>query len=119
MKEIGTKKKLVKYIEQISNKEEYEITGSAFKRPFKNFSDIDINVYGKTSKPHYEIICFKNKIILLSFYFYKDKNNIPESMKYSSGEKIKRECQLAVDFMFKYLRTKDKKYLESVQKRIL
>ncbi len=37
---------------------------------------------------------------------------------YSQEEKIKRECQLLTDFMFKYLRTKNQKYLQSVQKRI-
>jgi len=80
------------------------------------------------------------KIILISAYFYKfkkgEKTDTPKNIKliygeynknlspnykkdnYNQKQKIKRECQLAIDFFFKYLRHNNLKYLESVQKRI-
>ena len=69
------------------------VRGSTATKHTKKFSDFDIEVWAtKLKKPYYEIALIK--------------------------EKRKRGCQLLVDFFFKYLRTKDKKYLQSVQKRI-
>ena len=84
-------------------------------------------------KPYYEIVFLKEKPILISVYYYKYKKgkeaqkpknvrilfgkydkeadksfNNPKHFaknKYSQKEKIKRACQLIVDFFFKYLRT--------------
>ena len=117
------------------------IRGSTAKKPVKNFSDFDIEIWtNKLEKPYYEIAFVSGKIVLISIYFYKyklgKKVDVPSNVKilfgeyndqiipdfsndkYTNKEKIKRECQLLVDFFFKYLRRKDKKYLSSVQKRI-
>ena len=117
------------------------IRGSAAKKPAKNFSDIDIEIWGeKVKKPYYEIVFFKNKPILISAYFYKyasGKNvQAPLDIKiiygkynnkikpyfskdiYNKKDKIKRECQLVTDFLFKYLRSKNIRYLNYIQKRI-
>jgi len=118
MKKFKDKKQVLKYLQRLFGNNEFAIIGSASNKSFKNFLDIDIEVYGKFDKPYYEIILVGNKLILISAYFYKDKKNKPKKDTYNSKQKIKRECQLAIDFMFKYLRTKNKKYLESVQKRI-
>lgn len=119
---------------------------TALNRP-KKFSDFDIEAYkNKPKKPYYEIALLKQKPILLSVYFYKYKKGKklkkPKNTKiifgtynksvekdfnaqkhfakdsYTKKEKTKRECQLVTDFLFKYLRSKNKKYLEFVQKRI-
>lgn len=123
------------------------VRGSTATKPAKKFSDFDIEVWvSKLKKPHYEIVFLKEKPILITAYYYKYKGgkeiqkprnvkilfgvynkevdeslNSPEHFvrdKYTPKEKIKRECQLLVDFFFKYLRSKEKKYLQSVQKRI-
>lgn len=117
------------------------LRGSMSSRPVKNFSDFDVEVYGKRAKkPHYEIVFVKNKIVLVTAYFYRfQKGKIagpPKGVRalygryndrvkpdfsrdtYTHGEKIQRECQLVMDFFFKYLRTKNAKHLESVQKRL-
>ena len=36
----------------------------------------------------------------------------------SNEQKINRECQLTIDFLFKYLRSGSKKHLELVQERL-
>jgi len=121
------------------------ISGSTAHRTIKNYSDIDLEVHGrKSKKPHYELIFLKNKIVLISVYFckynpgkkihpqkniqvikgvYTDKIDKKFTKMYSEGkynqkEKIKRECQLILDFCFKYFRSKDKTYLGYIQKRI-
>jgi predicted nucleotidyltransferase len=122
------------------------IRGSTANGSINNFSDIDVEVYGEIKKPYYELIFISNKLVLITTYFYKyekgEKMKSPKNVRvlkgeyninieksfhssshfakdtYSSQQKIIRETQLAMDFMFKYLRSKDKIYLESVQKRI-
>jgi hypothetical protein len=123
------------------------VRGSTATKPAKKFSDFDIEIWGnKLKKPYYEIALLKEKPILITAYYYKYKEgeeiqktrdvkvlfgvynkeiekifNSPEHFakdKYTPEEKIKRECQLLVDFFFKYLRSGDKDYLNSVQKRI-
>ena len=123
------------------------VRGSTATKPVKKFSDFDIEVWGnEIKKPYYEIAFLKEKPILITIYYYKFKDgkeikkprnvkilfgvynkeidksfNSPEHFakdKYTSKEKIKRECQLLVDFFFKYLRSGEKDYLNSVQKRI-
>ena len=114
------------------------IRGSTASKPVKQFSDFDVEVYGKKKKPYYEIAFVKNNPVLITIYFYKynegKKANAPKNVKviygrynnkikpdfspdnYTAKQKITRECQLNIDFMFKYLRSRNKKYLESVQK---
>jgi len=118
MRKFKNKTQLMNYIKKLVGKYEFSIEDSSSNKPLKSFSDIDIEVYGKVAKPYYELVFVGNKLILISTYFYKDKKNKPKKDIYNPNQRIKRECQLAIDFMFKYLRTKNKKYLISVQKRI-
>jgi hypothetical protein len=142
MLKLKNKKEVLGYIKNKFRKQGklILIRGSIINKPVKNYSDFDIEVYGNTlKKPYYEIIFIKEKLILISVYFYKYKRGkkakTPKNIKVLYGkynnkikpnfkkdeynkEKVKRECQMVVDFFFKYLRSKNKKYLDSVQKRI-
>ena len=143
MKKFNTKKEVFSYITNIFSKcQVILIRGSTAFGRVKNFSDFDVEAYGNfIQKPIYELVFLKDKITLITIYFYKfkkGKTTIPKEKnvkilkgihnenlrpdfskdKYSQEEKIKRECQLLIDFMFKYLRSKDEKSLNSVQKRI-
>ncbi len=123
------------------------IHGSTAHKKVKNFSDFDIEVYGKIiKKPYYELVFINRKPALLTTLFYKyqngEKKTTPQNIRmikgeytnaiknrkphtmysegaYNSKEKIKRECQLVIDFLFKYLRSKDIQYLRYIQKRII
>ncbi|MFH1211064.1 MAG: hypothetical protein V1645_04065 [archaeon] len=137
------KKEVLSYIKRKFSKESnlILIRGSTAYKNVKNFSDFDIEIWGKKlRKPYYDIAFIKEKPILISAYFYKykkgRKTKVPQGTliikgqynnkiipdfskdKYTNKQKIKRDCQLAIDFFFKYLRTKDKKYLTSVRRRI-
>ena len=137
------KKEIFDYIKKKFEKESklILIRGSASNKNLKKFSDIDVEVYSnKLKKPYYEIIFLKEKPILVSVYFekYKTGKKIKESYNvkvlsgkynnkikpdfskenYNNKQKIKRDCQLCVDFLFKYIRSKDKRYLEYLQKKI-
>ncbi|MBI4154833.1 hypothetical protein HY498_01965 [Candidatus Woesearchaeota archaeon] len=117
------------------------VRGSTAFGKIRNYADIDVEIYtNNLRKPYYEIIFLNKKPVLLTVYFQKykegklvkpprnikvlsgrfNKNIKPKFLKdkYNSKEKIKRECQLIIDFFFKYLRSKDKKYLKAVQKRL-
>ncbi len=122
------------------------IHGSTAYKPVKNFSDFDIEIYGKSiKKPYYELVFVNNKPTLLTIYFYKYQNGkkkiLPQKIRlikgeftdtienrkphtlysegaYNSQERIKRECQLITDFCFKYFRSKEMLYLKYIQKRI-
>jgi len=118
MKKFKDKTQLKNYIKKLFSKYEIVFEGSTSNKPLKNFSDMDVEVYGRVARPYYEIVFVRNKLILISIYFYKDRRNKHKKDTYNPKQKIKRECQLTIDFLFKYLRTKNKKYLESVQKRI-
>jgi predicted nucleotidyltransferase len=147
MQKFKSKDRALEYIRRKFSKNELIlIRGSTANGSIKNFSDIDVEVYGELKKPCYELIFTDDKLVLITAYFYEYKEgekikspknvrvlkgeyniNIEKSFHspshfakdtYSSKQKIIRETQLAMDFMFKYLRTKDTKYLESVQKRI-
>ena len=144
MKIIKTKKDLFEYVRKIFAKkaEVVLIRGSTANGSVKAFSDVDVEVYvkSKLDKPYYEIILYNNSPLLISAYFYdyiEGKNarcqkNVKvlfgdfndkikpdfSKGKYLGKVKIKRECQLVVDFLFNYFRNKNKNSLESVQKRI-
>jgi hypothetical protein len=118
MKQFNGKTQLKNYLKKLSGKYKFSIEGSTSNKPLKNFSDVDVEIYGKVAKPYYEMVFVREKPILITIYYYKDKNKKFKKDTYNLKQKIKRECQLAIDFMFKYLRTKNKKYLKSVQKRI-
>ena len=123
------------------------IHGSTAHKPVKNFSDFDIEVYGKIiKKPYYELVFINRKPALLTALFYKykigEKKTTPQNVRivkgeytttmenrkpqtmyseeaYNAKEKMKRECQLVLDFCFKYFRSKEILYLEYIQKRII
>ncbi len=143
IKGFNTKEEIFKYLKKLFAQKSkiILIRGSSANREIKKFSDLDIEVYSeKLRKPYYEIAFLKNKPLLISVYFYKYKqgkkikepknvkvlygeynNSIKPTFskdKYNNKQKIQRECQLAVDFMFKYLRTKNKSNLEFVNRRI-
>ncbi len=122
------------------------VHGSTATKPVKNFSDFDIELYGKSiKKPYYELVFINDKPVLLAMYRYKyqegQKKAPPQNIRvikgeytdaienrkphtmysegvYSPEEKIRRECQLVVDFCFKYFRSKNELYLRYIQKRI-
>ncbi len=147
MKKFRNKKQVFNYIKKKEKARLILVRGSTATKPIKNFSDIDIEVYSnKIKKAYYEIVSVSKNIVLLTIYYYKykpgKKINAPKNIKIISGEyneaieksfnssehfakdtytqkeKIKRGCQMVIDFMFKYLRTGNKEYLKSVQKRI-
>lgn len=148
MKAFQDKQQIFDYVgKKFKDSELILVRGSTATKPIKDFSDIDLEIWGaKLKKPYYEIIFLKKSPVLITAYFYKYKKGkeitSPTNVKIISGkynksleksftskehfvkdkytpkQKIKREIQLATDFFFKYLRTKDKKYLNSVQKRI-
>lgn len=139
MKQFKNKTEIFKYIrKKHSSKDDLLlIRGSTAKEPIKKFSDIDAEIWGQNYKqPHYEIAFIKNKPILLTIYFYKYKkgkevrplknikiiagkyNNKLKPNFITKKKSKKRECQIIIDFMFKYLRTKNNKFLKNIQKRI-
>lgn len=143
MKKFSNQKGIEKYIVKKFSSESslILIRGSTAKKRASAFSDFDIEVYGrKIGKPNYEIVMLGKYPVLISSYFYKyvkgDEGKEPRGVKILSGkfndmikpnfsqdkyntkERIRRECQMVVDFMFKYLRSKNTENLKSVQKRI-
>jgi hemerythrin len=134
------------YIKDKFNKEDLiMVHGSTAYERIKSYSDFDMEIHGKkVKKPYYEIIFIKEKPVLVSVYFklynkgtkikppkgiklikgiYTDKTDTRFIRMYQEGhynqkEKLKRECQLIADFCFKYFRSKDRKYMQYVQKRI-
>jgi len=145
IRKFKNKTKVFEYIKELFPKSKLIfIGGSTANNPVKNFSDIDVEVYEKLKKPYYEIVFVGNKTILISVYFYEyvegKKISPPKSIKiikgifndkierkhtaiygegkYTSKERLKRDCQLVTDFCFKYFRSKDKNYLKYIQKRI-
>ena len=110
------------------------VKGSSVNKPLKEFSDIDIEFYqDKPAKPEYEFILVNNKIIIIAYPYKAGKKivKIPDNIlilkgnycekienqkNYNWKEKIIRDNQLFLDFLFKYLRTKDSKYLKKIEK---
>ena len=142
IKKFSNKKQVFNYLKELFTESNLILLrGSTAKELIKNFSDIDAEIYSNAiRKPYYEIIFVKDSPVLISAYFYKykkgKKTKEPKNIKiikgeynksikpdfskdsYNNKERIKRECQMAIDFMFKYLRTKNKKELEAIQRRI-
>lgn len=143
IKRFNSKQEVIGYIiKKFKNKSNViVIQGSTAHKPLKNFSDIDFETYClKKHRPHYEIVLVKNKPILITVYSqkysagkiipppsnvkvvygkYNDKL-LPDFSKdkWTMKEKVIRESQLAIDFIFKYIRSKDEFYLNAVQKRL-
>lgn len=135
MKSFKNKKEVFEYIkEKYLEAETILIRGSSVNGEIKEFSDIDVEFYqDNPAKPEYELILVNNKLILITVYPYKAGKkikNIPNNVLvlkgdyceqidnqkyYTKEERRIRDNQLFLDFLFKYIRTKDKKYLESVE----
>lgn len=112
------------------------IIGSTAKGNIKEFSDFDVVVFNqKERKPEYELIQVNNKLTLLAVYFYKpgNKKKIPSNgkilfgeyfeqiehpghLKYTPSQRIKRNNQMFLDGLFKFLRSKDSHYLSWLEK---
>jgi len=122
------------------------IRGSTAFGIIKPFSDFDIEVYtGKSRNPSYEIVIYKNNPILLTVYYnrlekgencivpkhinvlqgrYNDQierifqREINKKGQYIGKDLIARKCQLNMDFFFKYMRSRDDKFLQHVNKKL-
>ena len=125
----------------IENEGTIILRGSMINKKIKNYDDFDLEMYTTTPrKPYYEVIFIEGKLCLISIWFGKYKisksieipkdvkliygksfssmSYIKDKGKYSSEDKIKRESQAVIDWLFKYLRNKDLGSLYHVQKRI-
>ena len=139
MQQFKSKKEVFNYIKQKFLAEGVEgivIQGSTTKGKIKDFSDIDIIVFNnKKLKPYYELCLVNNKMVLITAYFYKPgkiektpKNEVvlygnsysqiehKGNLDYTKEERIKRANQMFLDCLFKYLRSRDKSYLKTVDK---
>lgn len=139
MKQFKSKAEVFEYISNKFNSKKVKgiaIVGSTAKKSIKNFSDIDVVVFNeKPLKPFYEICLVKENLVLITVYFYKagKKTKLPENGKilkgdyfeqiehkkssvYNSKQRAIRDNQMFLDGLFKFLRSKDKKYLNWVEK---
>lgn len=115
-------------------------------RYLKSFTNVEVEIYGKQAKkPYCDLIFFHEKPVLLKINFFKLKEgqvaDLPEGMKVLQGEytdsleQIKSESNLdklnlsksdkttlenqrLIDSFFSYMRTKEDKYLEDVQRKL-
>ncbi|HKL24536.1 MAG TPA: hypothetical protein VJ912_04320 [Candidatus Nanoarchaeia archaeon] len=136
MKKFNSKKEIFDYIkEKYSNADSIIVRGSSPKRKLKEFDDIDVDfLQDKPAKPEYELVSLNGKLILITAYPYKAGkkiNNVPKGVKvlkgdycktienqkpYTKKEKYKRDNQMFMDIMFKYLRKRDKSLLDDLDK---
>lgn len=139
MKEFKSKAEVFEYISNKFNSKDVKgiaIVGSTAKKAIRNFSDIDVDVFNeKQLKPFYELCLVKEKIVLITVYFYKagKKAQLPENGKilegsyfeqiehkkssiYTKKQRAGRDNQMFLDSLFKFLRSKNKKYLAVVDK---
>ena len=139
----NSKTELYNYIiKKFPNSKLILLSGSMVSKRVKHYSDFDMEIHsvdGASKRPYYELIFVSNKLCLLTIYFVKffpgksikppkdkkvifgDYNNhyhCSGRNTYNVKQKIKRENQLILDIFFKYVRHKEKKYLEWVAKRI-
>jgi len=135
MKEFKDKKEVFEYIKKkYSSADSVLIRGSSVKGLI-DFGDIDVEFYqDKPAKPEYELVLAEGKLVLISAYPYKAGKQIkevPENVlllkgnyheqienqeKYTQSERKLRDNQMLIDMLFKYMRTKDKKYIKSIEK---
>ncbi len=143
IKTFKNKKEVFTYVvDKFANKKGTVILrGSLVSKPVKMYSDFDLEIYiKKPRKPYYEIVKVKDNLCLISIWFGKYKKGgkissskkilvlngdymdymkyIPDKGFYFGKSKVKRECQGLIDWMFKYLRTKNNSTLEHIHKRI-
>lgn len=139
MKNFSSKKQIFEYLKNKFMKEDVTgiiIQGSTAFGKIKEFSDIDCVIFNKTKlKPYYELGTLNNNLFLISVYFYKPgkKKPLPKNaislfgnfyeekehknnLVYTKEEKEKRNNQMLVDLLFKYIRHKDKSLIKSIEK---
>lgn len=139
MKILKTKKQVFDYIKRkyliMGKTKSILIKGSSVNSDLREFSDIDVEVYQEEKrKPEYEIVLVGGNLVLITTYFYKPGKKLKSNLKnsllihgdyyepienqgdYTEEERKVRDNQLFLDFLFKYLRTKNPKYLSSVDK---
>ena len=135
MKEFKDKKEVLDYIKKkYINANSVLIRGSSVKGLI-DFGDIDVEFYqDKPAKPEYELVLAASKLVLISAYPYKagkQIRDVPENVlllkgnyheqidnqeEYTKDERRVRDSQMLIDMLFKYVRTKDKNYLKSIEK---
>ena len=121
------------------------IKGSTAHGEINEFSDFDIEVYGeKAFNPKYLFAFFNQKVILITILYMGkiegEKTDPPKKIKIVKGhytksmdkaifsegnpneylreEWVVRKRQVIIDELFKYLRHKDEKTLEDIQKKL-
>jgi len=135
MREFKDKEEVFEYIrEKYSNADSVLVKGSSVK-DLVDFGDIDVEFYqDKPAKPEYELVLAEGKLLLISAYPYKagkQKKDVPENVlllkgnypeqienqeEYTPSERKLRDNQMLIDMLFKYMRTKDKKCIKSIEK---
>jgi hypothetical protein len=148
IKQFNTREDIHKYLVNTFSKPSdlVLIRGSTAFGKIRSYSDFDVEIYSKSIKnPFYEIIFYKNHPVLLTIYFYsysKGKDILPpknlnvlqgvyndkieeifqreisKEGQYNGKDLIARKCQLNIDFFFKFMRSKDSKFLEKVNNRL-
>jgi predicted nucleotidyltransferase len=139
MKEFKSKEEVFEYLKKkFLNKSTLGIAviGSTAKKPIKEFSDVDLEVITrKPTKPYYELCTINGKLFLVNAYFYLPGKKVdlpargrilygeyykpiehPKNLIYNSKERNVRDNQMFIDMLFKYARSKDKKYLKIIDK---
>ena len=139
MKQFKSKAEVFEYISNKFNSKNVKgivIVGSTAKGKIKQFSDIDGVVFNKTGrKPIYELCLVNKKVVLITVYYYKagKLEKIPSNgkilygdyfqqiehkgdRKYTSKQRAIRNNQMFLDGFFKFLRSKDKRYLNWIEK---
>jgi len=139
MKKFENKLEVFEYIKKkYSKSKTVLIRGSTAKGRINDFSDIDIEFYqNKPAKPEYELILVNNRLVLMTAYPYRAGKNITQIPKnvivligkyceqienqkgYTKKERLIRDNQMFIDFLFKYLRTKNSKYFKIIEKYFL
>lgn len=139
MKEFKSKTSVFEYISKKFKEQDTQgicVVGSTAKGKIKNFSDIDVVVFNKTGKkPFYELCLVNKKVVLITVYYYKAGKieKIPNNgkilcgnyfqqiehkndRKYTLKQRTIRDNQMFLDGFFKFLRSKNKRYLDWVDK---
>lgn len=139
MNEFSTKESVFNYLKKrfvSKNVLGIAVVGSTAKGKIKNYSDIDMVVFNNQKlKPYYELCLIADKLVLITVYFYKAGKlaKIPKNgkiiygnyysqieyrgnLKYNRNERMRRDNQMFIDGLFKFLRSKDKKYLSWIEK---
>lgn len=139
MKQFNTKENAFLYLKNKFFSKDVKgivVVGSTVTEKIRRFSDIDVVIFNeKPQKPDYELCLIGDKLVLITVYFYKAGNEakIPkngkilyghyysqiehkENLNYDRVGRIKRDNQMFLDGLFKFIRTNDKHYLNWIDK---